>query len=53
MRKIFLGRFFRLAEQDEGDGNFGGFYQRPDDEMLALWEVAIAETRALIEEGWD
>jgi creatinine amidohydrolase len=36
-----------------GDGNFGGYYQRPDDEMLALWEVAIAETRALIEEGWE
>ena len=36
-----------------GDGNFGGYYQRPDAEMLALWEVAIAETRALIEEGWD
>lgn len=36
-----------------GDGNFGGYYQRPDAEMLALWAVAIAETRALIEEGWD
>lgn len=36
-----------------GDGNFGGYYQRPDAEMLALWEVAIGETRALIEEGWD
>ena len=36
-----------------GDGNFGGYYQRPDAEMLALWAVAIEETRALIEEGWD
>ena len=36
-----------------GDGNFGGYYQRPDDEMLALWAVAIEETRALLEEGWD
>jgi creatinine amidohydrolase len=35
-----------------GDGNFGGFYQRPDDEMQAIWHVAIAETRALIEDGW-
>lgn len=35
-----------------GDGNFGGFYQRPDDEMQAIWDVAIAETRALIEDGW-
>jgi creatinine amidohydrolase len=36
-----------------GDGNFGGYYQRTDAEMLALWEVAIAETRELIAEGWD
>ena len=36
-----------------GDGNYGGYYQRPDDEMLALWQSAVAETRALIEEGWD
>jgi creatinine amidohydrolase len=35
-----------------GDGNFGGFYQRADDEMQAIWDVAIAETRALIEDGW-
>ena len=36
-----------------GDGNYGGYYQRPDDEMLAIWQVAVAETRALIAEGWD
>ena len=36
-----------------GDGNYGGYYQRADDEMLALWEVAITETRALIAEGWE
>jgi creatinine amidohydrolase len=36
-----------------GDGNYGGFYQRPDEEMLALWAVAVAETRGLIAEGWD
>jgi creatinine amidohydrolase len=35
-----------------GDGNFGGLYQRPDADMLALWEVAVAETRALIEGPW-
>jgi creatinine amidohydrolase len=35
-----------------GDGNFAGLYQRPDDEMLALWEVAVAETRALLTTGW-
>jgi creatinine amidohydrolase len=35
-----------------GDGNFAGLYQRADDEMLAIWEIARAETRALIAEGW-
>jgi creatinine amidohydrolase len=35
-----------------GDGNFGGYYQRADAEMLAIWEVAIAETRELLEGPW-
>ena len=36
-----------------GDGNFGGYYQRPDAEMLAIWQVAVAETRALLTDGWE
>ncbi|MFC2968023.1 creatininase family protein [Acidimangrovimonas pyrenivorans] len=36
-----------------GDGNFGGYYQRDDAEMEAIWQVAVAETRALLEGGWD
>jgi creatinine amidohydrolase len=35
-----------------GDGNFGGLYQRRDEDMLAIWDVAVAETRALIEGPW-
>ena len=35
------------------DGNMGGFYQRSDQEMLAIWQVAVEETLELIEEGWD
>jgi creatinine amidohydrolase len=35
-----------------GDGNFGGYYERPDNEMQAIWDVAVLETRALLEEGW-
>jgi creatinine amidohydrolase len=35
-----------------GDGNYGGRYQRSDEEMLAIWAVAVEETRALIEGGW-
>lgn len=36
-----------------GDGNYGGYYQRPDDELLAIWQTAVAETRALLAAGWD
>ena len=36
-----------------GDGNYGGFHQRPDSDMLALWQVAVEETRALIAGGWE
>jgi creatinine amidohydrolase len=32
-----------------GDGNFGGLYQRPDADMLSIWQTAVAETRAAIE----
>jgi creatinine amidohydrolase len=35
-----------------GDGNYGGMYQRSDDEMLALWQVAVEETRALLDGPW-
>ncbi|MEO5613365.1 creatininase family protein [Cypionkella psychrotolerans] len=35
-----------------GDGNFGGYYQRDDVEMQALWDIAVAETRALMSGGW-
>ncbi|MDE2198054.1 MAG: creatininase family protein [Rhodospirillales bacterium] len=31
------------------DGNFGGRSQRSDAEMLAIWQVAVAETRALMD----
>jgi creatinine amidohydrolase len=32
-----------------GDGSFGGAYARPDDDMLAVWAVGVAETRDRIE----
>jgi creatinine amidohydrolase len=35
-----------------GDGNLGGVYQRPDAEMQAIWDIAVAETRALLHDGW-
>ena len=35
-----------------GDGNYGGRYQRSDEDMLALWQVAVEETRALLAGAW-
>jgi creatinine amidohydrolase len=36
-----------------GDGSFGGYYERPDEELLAIWELGVAETRELLEGGWS
>ena len=35
-----------------GDGNYAGVYQRSDEDMLALWQAGVEETRAIIDEGW-
>lgn len=35
-----------------GDGSFGGPWQRPDTDMLAIWETGVAETRAALEGHW-
>jgi creatinine amidohydrolase len=52
-----IARFQRLDPGAKkallGDGNYGGVYQRPDAEMLALWDVAVAETRSVIAMDWD
>ena len=34
------------------DGNYGGYYQRSDEEMLAIWRVGVEETRALLTDMW-
>ncbi len=36
-----------------GDGNMGGVYEKPDAEMLQIWQAGVAETRALLESGWE
>lgn len=36
------------AREELGDGNMGGVYQHSDEDMLALWQVAVEETRDLI-----
>ncbi len=40
------------AREALGDGNYGGYYQRADEEMLALWQVGVEETRAMIADNW-
>jgi creatinine amidohydrolase len=49
-------RFIRLDPAAKkallGDGNYGGLYQRSDQDTAALWEVAVAETRSLIADDW-
>jgi creatinine amidohydrolase len=35
------------------DGNYGGLYQRDEEEMMMIWRTAVEETRALLMEDWD
>ncbi|MSR21149.1 MAG: creatininase family protein [Gemmatimonadetes bacterium] len=35
-----------------GDGSFGGYYERPEEEMGAIWKIAVEETRAVLTDGW-
>ena len=42
----------RRVREALGDGSFGGRYARPDAEMLAIWAVAVEETREVLEAGW-
>jgi creatinine amidohydrolase len=35
------------------DGNYGGLYQREDEEMMKIWQTGVEETRALLMESWD
>src|SRR5207244_3116092 len=32
-----------------GDGSFGGLYQRPDEDVLRLWAVAVEELRSRLD----
>lgn len=34
------------------DGNFGGRYQRDDEEMMKVWRIGVEETRELLDAGW-
>lgn len=32
------------------DGNFAGYFARSDEDMMAIWQVAVDETRALLDD---
>ena len=49
-----VGRLTPQAMRERlGDGSFGGYYERPDAEMMDLWAVAVQETRALLDGSWE
>lgn len=35
------------------DGNYGGLYQRSDDDMNLIWQTALDEVRELLNGNWD
>jgi creatinine amidohydrolase len=35
-----------------GDGQYGGFYALPDEDVLRVWAAGVEETRAVLERGW-
>jgi creatinine amidohydrolase len=35
-----------------GDGSLGGLYERPDEDVLAVWQAGVDEVRDLISGGW-
>jgi creatinine amidohydrolase len=49
---VDLDKLRRLGPQGVreliGDGNYGGDYEKADESMLAMWRVAVEETRAVI-----
>ncbi len=35
-----------------GDGSFGGLYERPDEDVLRVWQAGVEEVRELLANGW-
>ena len=35
-----------------GDGSLGGYYERPDEDVLRVWAAGVEETRELLANGW-
>ena len=36
-----------------GDGQYGGFYALPDEDVLRVWAAGVEETRELLDRGWS
>ena len=43
----------KAVRQYLNDGNYGGLYQRSDDEMMRIWRTAVEETRELLNGDWN
>jgi creatinine amidohydrolase len=41
-----------LAREMLGDGSFGGLYQRPDEDLLRVWQAGVEEVRDVLATGW-
>ena len=35
-----------------GDGQYGGFYALPDEDVLRVWAAGVEETREILASGW-
>jgi creatinine amidohydrolase len=35
-----------------GDGSLGGLYERPEEDVLRVWDAGVQEVRGLLEYGW-
>jgi creatinine amidohydrolase len=36
-----------------GDGSLGGLYQRPDEDVLRVWQAGVEEVQDALEHGWE
>ena len=42
----------RAVREQLGDGMYGGFYERSDEDVLRVWAAGVEETRALLAGDW-
>ena len=43
----------REVRQQLGDGSLGGLYERPDEDVLRVWQAGVDEVRNLLQNGWS